>query len=167
MPPHSRQQARGKTSRANLVWEAAHRPPLLPVHCSSLAKPWTTRTNRAQTARDHAERAPERQPRAAPTDRAPPSPRAHTIAADPGDRQTSPFAAPCRTATARRRRRRLCRVEHRPFQTKPHGPMPQNHVVEHRQETPHRPLPLPMPIATCNIAPDELTVRPDCPLTRL
>jgi hypothetical protein len=49
MPPHSRQQARGSTSRANLVWEAAHRPPPLPVPAASVAKPWTTRTRHAQT----------------------------------------------------------------------------------------------------------------------
>ena len=59
------------------------------------------------------------------------------------------------------------RAEHCPFQTKPHRPMPRDHVVEHRQETQHRPLPLPMPIAAYNIAPDELTVRPDGPLARL
>jgi hypothetical protein len=161
MPPHSRQQARGRTSRANLVWEAAHRPPPLPVPAASVAKPWTTRTRHAQTMPS------VRHPRPASTDRAPPSPRAHTITTDPGDRQTSPFAAPCHTATARRRRRRLCRAEHRQFQTKPHCPMPRDHVVEHRQETPHRPLPLHMPLAACNVAPDELTVRPDGPLARL
>src|SRR3954464_12135327 len=116
---------------------------------------------------DHAERAPERHPRPAPTDRAPPSPRAYTIPTDPGDRQTSLFAAPCRTATARRQRRRLCRTEHRHVSTEPHLPTPQNHVVEHRQGTPHRPLPLPMPIAACNIAPDELTLRSFGPLVRL
>src|SRR3954470_24723604 len=116
---------------------------------------------------DHAERAPERHPRPASTDHTPPSPHAHTITTDPGDRQTSPFAAPCHTATARRRRRCLYRAEHRPFQTKPHRPMPRDHVVEHRKETPYRPLPLPMPLAACNLAPGELTVRPDGPLARL
>ena len=49
MSPHCGQQARGRTSRANLVWEAAHRPPPLPVPAASVAKPWTTRTSRAQT----------------------------------------------------------------------------------------------------------------------
>ena len=49
MPPYCGQQARGRTSRANLVWEAAHRPPPLPVPAASVAKPWTTRTSRAQT----------------------------------------------------------------------------------------------------------------------
>ncbi len=43
--------------------------------------------------------------------------------------------------------------------------MPRDHVVEHRQETQHRPLPLPMPLAAYNVAPDELTVRPVGPLT--
>ena len=104
------------------------------------------------------------QPRALPSPRPrAPSPRAYTIPTDPGDRQTSPFAAPCRTTTARRRRRRLCRAEHRSFQTKPHRPMPRDHVVEHRQETPHRPLPLPMPLAAYNLAPNKITVRPTIP----
>src|SRR4051812_42964370 len=94
LPPHSRQQARSSSKPSQHVWEAAQRPPPLTVPAASVAKPWTTRTDHANLASDHAEHAPERHPRPAPTDRAPPSPRAHTITTDPGDRQISPFAAP-------------------------------------------------------------------------
>ena len=85
--------------------------------------------------------------RQSPTDYAPPSLRAYVITTDPGDRQTSPFAAPCRTATARRRRRRLCRAERRVFHTKPHRPYARIKAVEHRQETTKRSPPPAMPLA--------------------
>src|SRR3954463_5907173 len=115
MPPQCRQQARRGTSRANLVWEITHAsPPPLDQPCLEDIDQ-STQERRARASVNHAERAPERRPRHTPTDRAPPSPCASTITTDPGDRQTSPFAAPCLTATARRRRRRLCRVERRVF----------------------------------------------------
>ena len=90
---------------------------------------------------------PERHARPKPTNRAPPSPRAYMIATNPRDRQTSPFVAPCRTATTRRRRRRLCHAEHRAFQTKPHRPYARIKAVEHRQETTKRSPPPAMPLA--------------------
>ena len=49
MSPHCGQQARSSTKTSQHVWEAAHRPPPLPVPAASVAKPWTTRTRHAQT----------------------------------------------------------------------------------------------------------------------
>src|SRR3954468_13474582 len=116
MPPEWRQQARRETSRANLVWEITHAsPPPLDQPCLEDIDQ-STQECRARASVNHAERAPERHPRHTPTDRVPPSPRAYTIDTDPGDRQTSPFAAPCLTAAARHRRRRLYRAERRMFQ---------------------------------------------------
>ena len=90
---------------------------------------------------------PVRHARPTPTDRAPPSPRAYVIATDPGDRQTSLFAAPCLTTTACRRSPRLCRAEHRVFQTVCHHPYKRIKAVEHRQETTKRSPPPAMPLA--------------------
>src|SRR4051812_9066031 len=84
-----------------------HRRP--PVQRSNLASHWTTRPSHAKLLCEHAESTPERHPRHTPTDRAPPLPRARVITTAPATPQTPPFAAPCLTATARRRRRRLCR----------------------------------------------------------
>src|SRR3954462_4105716 len=136
MPPQCRQQARRETSRANLVSEITHAsPPPLDQPCLEDVE-HSTQECRARASANRVEYAPERHARPKPTDHAPPSPRAYMIATDPGDRQTSPFAAPCRTATARRRRRRLCRAERRVFQTKPHRPTSCHRIVEHRQGTP-------------------------------
>src|SRR3954467_13014252 len=102
MPPQCRQQARKETSHANLVWEITHAsPPPLDQPCLEDTKQ-STQERRARASANRAEHALERHPRPKPTDRAPPSLRAYTITTDPGDRQTSPIAAPCRTATAHR-----------------------------------------------------------------
>src|SRR3954464_14877712 len=147
MSPQCGQQDRRRNKPSQHVWEQANPPPPLPVQRSNVANPWTTRTDRAQLASNHAEHAPERHPRHTPTDRAPPSPRAYTITTDSGDRQTSPFTAPCLTATARRRRRRLCRAERRVFQTVCHRPYMHIKAIEHRQETTKRSPPPAMPLA--------------------
>ena len=49
LSPPCRQQARKRSKPSQHVWEAAHRPPPLPVPAASVAKPWTTRTRHAQT----------------------------------------------------------------------------------------------------------------------
>src|SRR3954462_1882600 len=98
MSPQCRQQARRGTSRANLVWEITHAsPPPLDQPCLEDTDQ-STQERRARASANRAEHAPERHPRPKPTNRAPPSPHAYTIATDLGDLQTSPFAAPCRTA---------------------------------------------------------------------
>src|SRR3954453_22237271 len=131
MPPQCRQQARKGTSPSHLVWEITHAsPPPLDQPCLEDIEQ-STQERRARASVNHAERAPERHPRHTPTDRAPPSPRAYTITTIPGDRHTSPFAAPCLTATARRQRRHLYRAEHRVFQTVCHRPYPHIKAVEH------------------------------------
>ena len=78
----------------NLVWKITHAsPPPLDQPCLEDIDQ-STQERRARASVNHAEHAPERHTRPTPTDRAPHSPRAYMIATDPGDRQTSPFAAP-------------------------------------------------------------------------
>ena len=165
--PHVDSKLGGETSLASM----SGRQPTFHRHSLSQPRAMLSPGPHAQTMPSRSATMPRARPvrhaRPTPIDRAPPSPRAYMIATNPGDRQTSPFAAPCRTATARRRRRRLCRAEHRRVSTKPHRPTSRHRVVEHRQGAPHHPLPSPMPIAVCTVDHDELTLRFVGPLSPL